>query len=111
MKKTLLLILGVIVLGSCAKEKDKNSVTISKDEYENLKTQEREYPKPFSLTENPNNGDAILLGSDGHEYIATRSVVNALVHSPECLKCKDKEVILNNLLIEILNKKNRDTVK
>lgn len=111
MKKILLLIIGSIALGSCANEPDKDSVTISKNEYESLKTQEREYPKPFSLTENPNNGDAILLGSDGHEYIATRSVVNALVHSPECLKCKDKEVALNNLLVQILNKNNRDTLK
>lgn len=110
MKKTLIMLLVAMALVSCAKEKDNNSVTISKDEYETLKTQEREYPKPFSLTENPTQDDAVLLGSDGHEYIMTRNGVNALVHSPECIKCKEKEAILNDLLIQILNKK-KDTIK
>lgn len=108
MKKILIVLFGALALGSCKKEVDNNSVTISKDEYEGLKSQERDYPKPFSLTETPNNGDAIILGSDAHEYIMTRNNVSALMHSPECIKCKEKEANLNDLLIQILNK---DTVK
>jgi hypothetical protein len=114
MKKILIVLFGVLALGSCKKENPNNSITISKDEYEGLKSQERDYPKPFSKTDLPNgtNGhDMIVLGSDGHEYILVSSNTTGFTHSGECLKCKAKEYELKSLLYQILNKKNKDTIK
>jgi hypothetical protein len=114
MKKILLVLFGALALGSCSKETPDNSVTISKDEYEGLKSQERDYPKPFSKTDLPNgtNGhDMIVLGSDGHEYILISTYsLEGFTHSPECFKCKVKEDEIKSLLYEILNKK-KDTIK
>lgn len=112
MKKSLIALVGVIMLTSCTKD-DKNSVTISRDEYEVLKNPEREYPKPFSKTEIPsgsNGNDMIVLGSDGHEYILVTSYINGFAHSPECLKCRAKDEELRNMLYQILNKK-KDTLR
>lgn len=110
MKKIAIALFVGMVLTSCVeKEPETNTVTISKTEYEGLKTQDRDYPKPFSMTEKANNGDCIVLGSDGHDYILTRIYVSSLVHSPECPKCKEKEMQLNNLIYQLLNKK--DSIK
>lgn len=113
MKKILIVLFGVLVLGSCSKQNPDNSVTISKDEYEGLKSQERDYPKPFSKTDlvNGTNGnDMIVLGSDSHEYIIVTSPINGFTHSPECFKCKAKDDELKSLLYQILNK-NKDSIK
>jgi hypothetical protein len=110
--KRLVLALALITLVSCKKEVENNSVTISKDEYEGLKSQDREYPKPFSTTEIPQDfsDEVIVLGSDGHEYINSRNTT-ILMHWPECSKCKIKEEELKSLLIQVLNKNNTDTLK
>lgn len=110
--KKLVLTLAILTLLSCKKSEEINSITISKDEYEGLKSQDREYPKPFSSSEIPSefNGEVIVLGSDGHEYINSYNTT-ILVHWPECKKCTVKEEQLTILLNKILEKNNTDSIK
>jgi hypothetical protein len=86
----LILTLFSLVIASCTND----TVNISKEEYNKLKTGEvqRKYPKPFELlyTENLNFGDkAIILGSDKHEYLITNFGWQSenIEHYIECELC------------------------
>jgi hypothetical protein len=71
-------------------------VTISKDEYEKLKGDTSEYPKPFKLyTEGLSsfgNSDGIVLGSDKHEYLVTDYGSHScnVEHYIDCKLCKER---------------------
>jgi hypothetical protein len=89
--KTLTTILFVLALISCG---DDNSVTIPKQEYQKLigDTIKPIYPKPFKLHTNGLNGEGIVLGSDGHEYLVINyqnSSFNA-EHYIDCVKCIER---------------------
>lgn len=73
-------------------------VTISKDEYNKLKGDTSEYPKPFKLhTEGLSyeNSDGIVLGSDKHEYLVINYAYNScnVEHYIDCKLCKERSTI------------------
>ena len=86
----------VLTLLSCEKASDGNQVTISKDEYQKLKGDTSEYPKPFKLhTEglsSYSNSDGIVLGSDKHEYLVWNYGYSScnVQHYIDCKLCKER---------------------
>lgn len=108
--KKILFILAVLIFTACD---DKKSVTISIDEYQQLKGQVNSYPKPFDLggfTDMDGPKQCILLGSDGHDYVAINRAMNtgSVVHSPECPKCKE---LRHDETLTIINELRKDSIK
>lgn len=93
MKKIILLV-AILTLVSCNGNDGK--IIISREEYDRLTQVNREYPKAFHLIgydDLPTGGDnAILLGSDGHEYLVTNYFMNreTTMHYIECKKCLEE---------------------
>lgn len=98
MKKILTALILLFSLASCEKASDGNQVTISKDEYQKLKGDTSEYPKPFKLhTEDLSGGDdGIVLGSDKHEYLVWNYGSNScnVEHYIDCKLCKERESLI-----------------
>jgi hypothetical protein len=96
MKKILSVLILLFTLVAC--ETATEQVTISKDEYEKLKGDTSEYPKPFKLhTEglsSYDNSDGIVLGSDNHEYLIWNYGSHAcnVEHYIDCKLCKERLV-------------------
>lgn len=88
--KTIKILLLTLLLYSC-----NDTVTISKEEYKQLKgdTVKPEYPKVI-FTEGGEEA-YIYLGSDGHDYIRnyTYNQNSVLTHYPDCKKCEKKNNI------------------
>jgi hypothetical protein len=113
--KKLLIAVTLLSLMGCRHEEDySNRVTITKEEYNQLRNTTPEYPKHFDLIgysgfEGFEN--AIILGSDGHEYLVTRSGYNNETqgHYIECKKCIAKEQHIEELLLEIIKNTSKDS--
>jgi hypothetical protein len=93
----ILLFLAIIAEAVVSCETATEQVTISKDEYEKLKGDTSEYPKPFKLhIEGLSGGDdGIVLGSDNHEYLVWNfgnSSFN-VEHYIDCKLCKERSTI------------------
>ena len=90
MKKTIIYLLTILLFASC---NNSNTITISQEEYKQLKgdTIKPEYPKEFSVN---NTVYHIYLGSDKHEYYGFRIGTGGYssefnyVHYHDCVKCK-----------------------
>ena len=96
MKKILLTLILLFTLVAC--ETATEQVTISKEEYQKLKGDTSEYPKPFKLyTEGLSyeNSDGIVLGSDKHEYLVWNYGSNScnVEHYIDCKLCKERSTI------------------
>ena len=93
MKKILTILILLFTLVAC--ETATEQVTISKDEYQKLKGDTSEYPKPFKLyTEGLSyeNSDGIVLGSDKHEYLVINYAYNScnVEHYIDCKLCEQR---------------------
>lgn len=80
--KKIILFICLLVFTSCATD----TVTLSKDEYNRLKgIKKPEYPKPYKIYGSEPNEWEILLGEDGHEYLANDGYNSfVLIHFPNC---------------------------
>ena len=96
MKKILLTLILLFLVVSCTTSTEQ--VTISKEEYQKLKGDTSEYPKPFKLhTEGLSSysSDGIVLGSDKHEYLVWNYGSHScnVEHYIDCKLCKERSTI------------------
>lgn len=93
MKKVIVILTVCFLTISCGN----NEVTISKEEYNELKgVSGTTYPKPFQLFDKGmgwDNNEGIVLGSDEHEYLITNWGNNGenVEHYIDCDFCKSRE--------------------
>jgi hypothetical protein len=94
MKKTILFSIITLTLFSCGSN---DTITISKKEYKRLigDTITSTYPKPFKIMFDDEidwDGNGIVLGSDGHEYLLIYKLNDRcnIEHYIDCVKCIER---------------------
>lgn len=89
--KKITFILTLIMFVSC----DNNTITISKDEYNQLKgVKLQSYPKPFRFLNSTRGTWHIILGENGHEYLANEELHEYVcMYYIDCILCAERNKI------------------